>query len=144
MDRGFGKAKRKSFLMLFVDTSVWIDFLRAENTKEVAFLEQCLEEETIVFTGMVLQELLQGIGSASKRKLVEESFNPFVEIFPSRSTYKLAADLFRKSRENGHQIRSSIDCLFAACCIEQDAVILEDDKDYKYIAEVSPLQRIIV
>jgi len=130
--------------MLFVDTSVWIDFLNDEDTKEVAYLTNSLEEETILFTGMVLQELLQGIRSARKRKLLEESFIPFVEVFPSRSTYKLGADLFRKSRENGHQIRSSVDCLFAACCIEQKASILENDRDYEFIALISSLKRIKV
>ena len=130
--------------MLFVDTSVWIDFLKDEDTKEVVYLANSLEEETILFTGMVLQELLQGINSARKRKLLEESFDPFVEIFPSRCTYKLAAEIFRKSRENGHQIRSSVDCLFAACCIEQKASILENDRDYTFIAEISPLKRIKV
>lgn len=128
--------------MLLVDTSVWIDFLKDKNTEQVDYLVKNLEEETILYTGIILQELLQGISSARKRKLLEESFNPFVEVFPSRNTYKLAADLFRKSRANGHQLRSSVDCLIAACCIEQKSSILEDDRDYKYIAKVSPLKRI--
>jgi predicted nucleic acid-binding protein len=129
--------------MLMVDTSVWIDFLADRETPEVAYLQESVEaEETLCFTGVILQELFQGMRSNEQRHVVEHSFLPFVEIFPSRSTYLLAADLFRKSREAGHPIRSSIDCLIAACCIEQNAVILENDRDYAYIAKVSKLQRV--
>ena len=127
--------------MLMVDTSVWIDFLADRETPEVAYLQESVEaEETLCFTGVILQELFQGMRSNEQRHVVEHSFLPFVEIFPSRSTYLLAADLFRKSREAGHPIRSSIDCHLAACFIEQNAVIIETDRDYAYIAKVSNLQ----
>jgi predicted nucleic acid-binding protein len=130
--------------MIFVDTSVWIDFFRDEDNAEVRYLTNALEEDTIAYTGMVLQELFQGISSAKKRDLVEECFEPFVEIFPSRSTYRLAGELFRKSREKGHPIRSSVDCLFSACCLEQNLEILEKDRDYLYISQISRLKRILV
>jgi predicted nucleic acid-binding protein len=130
--------------MIFVDTSAWIDFFRDKDTEEVRYLANALEEDTIAYTGMVLQELFQGISSAKKRDLVEESFEPFVEIFPSRSTYRLAAELFRKSRGKGHPIRSSVDCLFAACCLEQNLELLEKDRDYLYISQISRLKRIQV
>ena len=130
--------------MIFIDTSVWIDFFRDEDSAEVRYLTNALEEDTIAFTGLVLQELFQGIGSAKERNLVEESFGPFVEIFPSRSTNRLAAELFRKSREKGHPIRSSVVCFFAACCLEQNLEILEKDRDYLYISQISRLKRIQV
>lgn len=129
--------------MLLVDTSVWIDFFGDKETEEVRMLNASLEsEETICFTGIILQELFQGIRSRRQRKAVEDCFLPFVEFFPTRSTYKLAAELFRSSRETGHPIRSSIDCLIGACCIENGAKILENDRDYAYLSKVSKLQRI--
>lgn len=128
--------------MVLVDTSVWIDFFADRRTDQVEFLSEFLEnEETVCFTGIILQELFQGIRSAKQRKAIEDCFLPLVEFFPSRSTYLLAAELFRKSRESGHQIRSSVDCLIASCCIENKAKILENDKDYEYIAAISKLQR---
>jgi hypothetical protein len=112
--------------MVFVDTSVWIDFLGNRTNPQVdcllAFLEQ---EETIYFTGFILQEIFQGVASARARKAIEESFVPFIEIFPTRSTHLLAANIFRKSRAKGHPIRSSVDCLIAACCIEHKLLLLE-------------------
>ena len=114
-----------------MDTSVWIDFLADRDTSEVAYLQESLgAEETLCFTGVILQELFQGIRSAKQRLVIEHSFLPFVEVFPSRSTHILAADLFRKSSEAGHPVRGSIDCLNAACSIEQNAMVLENDRDY--------------
>lgn len=127
--------------MVFVDTSVWIDFFADRKTEQVDLLSNFLEnEETLCFTGIILQELFQGIRSARQRRKIEACFLPFVELFPSRSTYLLAAEVFRKSRESGHPIRSSVDCLIAACCIENNAMILERDRDYAYIAAISKLQ----
>lgn len=129
--------------MILVDTSVWIDFFADRETEEVLFLCESLEsEETICFTGIILQELFQGIRSASQRRMIEGCFRPFVEFFPARSTYLQAAELFRKSRAAGYQIRSSVDCLIASCCLENKARILERDRDYAFISAVSNLQRI--
>lgn len=130
-------------MMVLVDTSVWIDFFSDKESREVSYLTEAIEsEESICYTGVILQELFQGIQSSKERNFIENSFLPFVELFPSRSTYKLAAELFRKSRKAGHPIRSSMDCLIASCCIENGALILENDRDYEFISQVSKLRRI--
>jgi predicted nucleic acid-binding protein len=127
--------------MIFVDTSVWIDFLANRETKEVANLLDALEkEETIGYTGLVIQELFQGIRSQKKREQIESSFEPFIEVFPNRESHKLAAKLFRDSRSKGHPIRSSIDCLIAACCIEHGFELLHNDRDFDHLALISKLK----
>lgn len=127
--------------MLFVDTSVWIDFLADTDTPQVHILAQALEEEeTLCYSGIVIQELFQGISPPKQRAQIEAHFEPMLEIFPSRSSYRLAATLFRDSRSNGHPIRSSIDCLIAAYCIEHKLELLHRDRDFGYIAEVSKLR----
>ena len=127
--------------MIFVDTSVWIDLFNDRPSREVEILVQALDgEETICFTGVILQEIFQGVSSQSQRSAIEDSFSPFVEIYPNRTTYLLAADLFRESRSNGHPIRSSVDCLIAACCIEHDLELLEKDRDFNYLCEISNLK----
>jgi predicted nucleic acid-binding protein len=127
--------------MILVDTSVWIDLFANNSGPEIELLIQGIYgDETICFTGVILQEIFQGVSSSKQRKEIEDSFAPFVEIFPSRSTYLLAAELFRKSRSNGHPIRSSVDCLIAACCIEHDLELLEKDRDFKYLCLVSNLK----
>ena len=130
--------------MLFIDTSVWIEFFAGRDVAQIPLLVRALEDmETVCFTGMVLQEILQGIHRQQQRAKVEACFSPFVEIVPTLSTHRLAAELFRRARSAGHPIRSSVDCLIAACCIEQDARLLEKDRDFIFLSRVAPLQLLL-
>ncbi|MDA3873994.1 MAG: PIN domain nuclease [Kiritimatiellae bacterium] len=125
-------------MMIFVDTSVWIEFFAGRDGPEVSTLMRALDEgHTLLYTGLVLQELFQGIESKPSRVRVEAHFNPFVEVFPTRETHFLAADLYRAARKQGFQIRSSIDCLFAACCLQQGGRILARDRDFAFLSHFS-------
>lgn len=127
--------------MILVDTSVWIDFLGGRELTEVDELVRLIGAgEEIVFTGVILQELAQGCATTRELNLIENHFQPFGEIFVQRSTYLLAAKLFRDCRKKGFTIRSSIDCLIAACAIESDYSMLHNDRDYGFIAKVSALR----
>ena len=82
--------------MILVDTRVWIDFLKNRKTlatdRLLFFLEK---EETILYTGLILQELLQGCRKESDCLLIENHFQSFIEIFPQKTTYRLAAKIYR-------------------------------------------------
>ena len=91
--------------MVLVDTGVWIDFLAGTETKEVRLLILLLEqEESIAFTGQILQELMQGCSNDKDAQRIEDYFLPFVEIRPQRSSYRLAAKIFRDCRFNSLEI----------------------------------------
>jgi hypothetical protein len=53
---------------------------------------------------------------------------------------RLAAKIFRDCRKKGYTIRSSIDCLVAACAMERACPLLHKDRDYKYIEQVRGLK----
>ena len=127
--------------MVLVDTGVWIDFLAGRQTPEVDVVFALLErEETLVFTGSILQELMQGCRKETEAAAIEEHFLPFIEIFPQRSSYKLAARIFRDCRTSGFTIRSSVDCLIAACAIESDCLVHHKDRDFSFIEKVCGLK----
>ncbi len=127
--------------MILVDTSVWIDFFGGRELTEVDELVRLIGAgEEIVFTGVILQELAQGCATTRELNLIENHFRPFGEIFVQRSTYLLAAKLFRDCRKKGFTIRSSIDCLIAACAIESECSMLHNYRDYGFIAKVSALR----
>ena len=126
--------------MILVDTSVWIEFLKNRDHAAVRTLITMIEnEESIAFSGVILQELLQGCPDETSANRVEKHFAAFVEIFPQRSTYKLAAQIYRDCRKRGYIIRSSIDCLLAACALENNCAVLHKDRDYTHIAKISKL-----
>ena len=53
--------------MILVDTSVWVDFLRGVDSPQRRRLHGLIESgEDISITGIVLTEILQGIGNARK------------------------------------------------------------------------------
>jgi predicted nucleic acid-binding protein len=123
--------------MVLADTSVWIDFLAGRNTEEVEKLVSLLEnEESIGFTAQILQELMQGCRDEDQAAKIEASFEPFIELLPQRSTYRLAARIFRDCRKKGYAIRSSIDCLIAACSLEADCPIHHKDRDFTFMKNV--------
>jgi predicted nucleic acid-binding protein len=127
--------------MVLVDTGIWIDFLAGKNSREVSLLSLLLEqEESIAFIGLILQELMQGCSTENDARIIERSFRPFIEIYPRRSSYRLAAKIFRDCRKRGYTIRSCIDCLVAACAMEADCFVHHRDRDYSYMEEVCGLK----
>ena len=127
--------------MVLVDTGVWIDFFAGKQTAEVDIVMSLLElEEALAFTGLILQELVQGCLNAADADAIEERFTPFVELFPERSSYKLAAKIFRECRQRGFAIRSSIDCLISACALEHDCAVHHRDRDFAAIQKVCGLK----
>jgi predicted nucleic acid-binding protein len=53
--------------------------------------------------------------------------------------YYEAVDLYRAARRAGITIRSSVDCLIAACALRHDLTVLHRDRDYAALARICPL-----
>jgi predicted nucleic acid-binding protein len=123
--------------MILVDTSIWIDFLRGENSLERRILHKLIEdEEEISISGIILTEILQGIKEDKKYQITKNYFLEFPMYEPSGiNTYIDAARIYRECRNNGKMIRSTIDCIVAAICIENDIAVLHKDRDYDIIQE---------
>lgn len=127
--------------MVLVDTGIWIDFLAGRQTRETEAVVSLLErEEAIAYTGVILQELMQGCPDEASAAEIEAHFAPFIEIFSQRSSYRLAARIYRKCRAAGFTIRSSADCLIAACAIECGCFVHHKDRDFGFIQKVCGLK----
>ena len=127
--------------MRIVDTSVWIDFLKGRDSPCVQRLEELLNSDTDIFiTGVILQEILSGIKKNEERKKVRIELNRFIAISPSMDTHARAAEIYGACRKKGYTIRSSIDCLIASLALEYDLSVLENDRDYTFIAKAFPLK----
>jgi predicted nucleic acid-binding protein len=78
-------------LSLFVDTSVWSMAFRRDapsSTVEVQVLIRSLESgETIVTTGLVLQELLQGFSGPKARAEILDRFSAVPLLVPDRDDH---------------------------------------------------------
>ena len=82
---------------LFVDTSVWSLALRRDQPAgraEVGMLVRAIEGgETLLTTGLVLQELLQGFAGPKSRSQIVERFSALPLIVPDRDDHIDAAEL---------------------------------------------------
>lgn len=130
-------------MKLLVDTTVWIDFFRGVESRKVAALEECIRNrEDICCCGFVLTEVLQGIRDDKELAGVKRQFEGLIYLEDDRSTFELAAGIYRDLRRKGRTIRNSIDCLIAAIVIQNKVSFLENDRDYQHIDQHYPLNRL--
>jgi predicted nucleic acid-binding protein len=124
-------------LSLFVDTSVWSLALGRDSPSsatQVRALIRAIETgETILSTGLVLQELLQGFSAPKAREQILDRFSAVPLLVPNRNDHVQAAELRNRCRRAGLQI-GTIDALLAQLCIQHDLTMLASDQDFEHIA----------
>ena len=125
-------------MTLLVDTSVWSLALRRDaeaSGPEVQHLKDALlGTDTVVTTGLVLQELLQGFSGARAAPRIIERFAALPLLQPDREDHVAAAELRNACRRAGIQV-GTIDALLAQLCIRHDLTLLSTDKDFKLAAK---------
>jgi predicted nucleic acid-binding protein len=130
-------------LSLFVDTSVWSLALRRDSPPEAAPVRALLRAiesgETLLTTGLVLQELLQGFSGPKARAQILDRFAAVPLLVPDREDHIAAAGLRNGCRRAGVQI-GTIDALLAQLCIRHDLTMLSTDDDFRRIGGHSALK----
>jgi predicted nucleic acid-binding protein len=128
---------------LFVDTSVWSLALRRdapEALPEVAVLTDALGSgDTILTTGLVLQELLQGFAGPKAATQILERFSAVPLLVPDREDHVQAAALRNACRRAGVQV-GTIDALIAQLCVRHGLTLLSTDRDFENVARHVPLK----
>jgi predicted nucleic acid-binding protein len=116
-----------------VDTSVWSLALRRDappDVPEVMALRDALGGgEIIATTGVILQELLQGVVPERTRKQIAEMFAALEYLSPSREDHVAAAGVRNLLRSAGVQV-GTIDALIAHLAIAGSYALLTTDKDF--------------
>lgn len=130
-------------MSLFVDTSVWSLALRRnapEEIREVGALMTALAAgQSILTTGLVLQELLQGFAGAKAREAILERFSAVPLLAPDREDHIEAAALRNACRRAGVQV-GTIDALIARLCIRHGLTLLSTERDFERIGRHTALK----
>ena len=101
---------------------------------EVRALVRAIETgETILTTGLVLQEILQGFSGPKAREQILDRFSAIPLLAPDRDDHIRAAELRNRCRRAGIQI-GTIDALLAELCIRHELTMLTTDNDFRHIA----------
>jgi len=124
--------------MVLVDTSVWIELFRKGSALR---LTETLDFDEIVTCLPVVQEVLQGFRDEAAFRRAREAMLalPTVESPLGGDVFQAAVDLYRLARLQGLTVRSSVDCLIAACALRHGLTVLHHDRDYDVLARVSAL-----
>ena len=129
--------------MTLVDTSVWVEMFRARGPLDLLSL---VPFDDVVTCLPVIQEVLQGFGEERAYRLAREAMLalPVVESPLRVDLVEEAVGLYRTARKRGLTVRSSVDCLIAACALRHDLEVLHRDRDFPALARVSQLRELSV
>ncbi len=130
-------------MTLLVDTSVWSLALRrdteATEPEVHALKDALLGSDTVVTTGLILQELLQGFSGPKAGTQIIERFALLPLLQPDRVDHIEAAALRNACRKAGVQL-GTIDALLAQLCIRHELTLLSTDNDFVQAAKHCPLR----
>lgn len=127
--------------MILVDTSAWIEWLRATGSAADARLHAALEaEEPLATTGVVILELLAGaLDDHHANELAALLARCELIAASEPADHEAGAAIYRACRRTGATIRRLPDCLIAAIAIRTQATLLQRDSDFERIAAVTGL-----
>jgi predicted nucleic acid-binding protein len=119
--------------VLVVDSSVWIDFFNARDTAARVELRRLLDDGNtrLVIPDLVLFEVLRGFRYERPLRQARQLLQTLsVEPCGGEDVALAAAEHYRYLRKRGVTVRSAVDVLIAAFCIENDYLLLHSDSDY--------------
>lgn len=125
--------------MVLVDTSVWVEFFRRPSRID---LPTVVDLDEVVTCLPVVQEVLQGFREEAAFALARDAMLalPLVEAPLRQELFEEAVSLYRRARAAGFTVRSSVDCLIAACALRHGLTVLHRDRDFGFLARVSALR----
>jgi predicted nucleic acid-binding protein len=117
--------------MVIVDTTVWIDYLGNVTNRQTNWLIRELGRQPLGLTDIVLCEVLQGIRSDAAFAGVRHDLEKFHIFNTGGSELAVAAaQNYRRLRQAGYTVRTTIDCLIATFCLEAGHALLHRDRDF--------------
>jgi predicted nucleic acid-binding protein len=126
-----------------VDSSAWVEFLRATGSPVHMSLRASLEDgdTELSSTDVVVMETVAGARDESDRDRLRRLLYgcTFLPV-NGPADYEDAAEIYRLCRRSGETSRKLTDCLIAAVAIRNEARLLCQDSDFNAIARYAPLQ----
>jgi predicted nucleic acid-binding protein len=128
-------------VVILVDSSAWIEYLRATGSRTHAQVRALDLGVGAAMTDVVVMELLAGALTDPE----EDRVRQFIRGFPFLPTaglvdFQHAAALFRACRRGGETIRRMTACLIAAIAIRNGVPVLHNDSDFDALARHTRLQ----
>jgi predicted nucleic acid-binding protein len=128
--------------VILVDSSAWVEFLRATGSPtHLALLEGLQNPEDLAWTDVVAMEVLAGARNEAHRDRLRRLLYGLCFLgIDGPADYESAAELYRLCRRGGETPRKLADCLIAVVAMRNDAELLCVDADFHVIARHAPLR----
>lgn len=128
--------------MLLIDTSVWISVFRDRTGQGRQKLEILINGRDVFLTRFTQLELLQGSLNEKEWTLLSTylELQDYVEL--TNNSWQAAARIFYDLRRQGLTVRSPIDCCIAQAVLDNNLLLIHNDRDVETIAQVRSLQHI--
>lgn len=123
--------------MIVVDTSAWVELLRATGSRVDRTLTTLLEQRaSLAITEVVVMELLAGARSQRERRSLRAQLLALpVLALHGVADFERAADLYQAARSRGVTPRQLTDVLVVLCALDAEASVLHADRDFDRLAE---------
>jgi predicted nucleic acid-binding protein len=122
--------------VIFVDSSVWIDFFNKVDNEQTQKLRRIRSIEDILVGDVVMYEVLRGARSDIHARRLEREFRHFrIEPVLSPETAVRAAAHCRALRSLGVTIRKDADIMIGTYCLHHGHALFHRDRDFRPMVE---------
>ncbi|MFK0730990.1 MAG: PIN domain nuclease [Gloeotrichia echinulata GP01] len=128
--------------MLLIDTSVWISVFRDRSSQVRQQLETLIANRLFLLTRFTQLELLQGSLNEQEWTVLSTYLETQDYVELTNQSWEAAARIYYDLRRQGLTVRSPIDCCIAQAALENDLILVHNDRDFETIAQVRPLQHL--
>lgn len=117
--------------MIFVDSTIWIDYFNGCQSEKTDYLDSLLGKEFIVIGDLVYTEVLQGFRSDHDFERAKETLDLllFREMLGHDMALRSAIN-YRFLRKKGITVRKTIDVIISTFCIVNGLALLHSDRDF--------------
>ena len=117
--------------MIFVDSSVWIDYFNGRITRQTDLLDGLLDREPVLTGDLILAEVLQGFREENDYQKARDMLTslPYLDMLGKDMAVR-SAENYRLLRKNGITVRKTIDVIIATFCGFYGFTLLHDDRDF--------------
>jgi predicted nucleic acid-binding protein len=128
--------------VILVDTSAWVEFLRATgHPAHLTLRHHLVCRSPLAITEIVVMELLAGAHSRGEHTRLRTRLLGLPQLMlRGLADFEQAAELYRICRRKGETVRKLIDCLIAAVAIRTSATVLHNDRDFEVLARHTRLR----
>ncbi len=127
--------------MILIDTSIWINIFRDKTQQYSQRFYDIIGEQDIVLIRFQQLELLQGCRDEREWGLLKEYLESQDYVERQPTTWPAAARIYYELRKQDYTVCSPIDCRITQLALENQLLLIHDDRDFINISQIVPLQQ---